>query len=150
MRERVRGYKRAVLDHGLNFKKTWMKEVSYANAKKEVEAAIDQLVSKRKEVSALFFATNTLAVYGLKHIDRLKLRVPDDVAVVCFDQGEAFDFYYCPLTYVKQPLVELGTAAVNILIDQISRKNKGYSQTSLEAELIVRDSCTRLEKQMNV
>ncbi|MFC4872532.1 LacI family DNA-binding transcriptional regulator [Negadavirga shengliensis] len=150
MRERVRGYKRAVLDHGLNFKKTWMKEVSYANAKKEVEAAIDQLVSKRKEVSALFFATNTLAVHGLKHIDRLKLKVPDDVGVVCFDQGEAFDFYYCPLTYVKQPLVELGTAAVNILIDQISRKNKGYSRTSLEAELIVRDSCTRLEKHMDV
>ncbi|GGF25368.1 LacI family DNA-binding transcriptional regulator [Echinicola rosea] len=137
MKERVRGYRQAMEYNKLKIERNWIREISYEEAEKDVKSALDVLFGKRKEVDALFFATNTIAVMALKYIDSLKLHVPNDVAIVSFDQGEAFDFYYCPLTYIKQPLSSLAKGAVNILINQINMGNRGVSQTSLEADLII-------------
>ena len=67
-------------------------------------------------------------------------QIPDDLAVVCFDEGEAFDFFYSPLTFIKQPLVEVGKKAVRILIDQIDNKNMSKSQISVNSTLVIRKS----------
>ena len=92
-------------------------------------------------IDALFFATNTLAVHGLKYIDQLQLKVPHNVAIVSFDEGEAFDFYYCPLTYLKQPLEEFGKQSVRILTEHIENSDLDEEHLQLEADLIVRKSC---------
>ncbi|MAZ28046.1 MAG: LacI family transcriptional regulator [Cytophagaceae bacterium] len=141
MQERIRGYQAAMKDNGLNLKESWLKKINFDNIKEEVRYAIDDILNGQDPVDALFFATNTLAVQSLKYIDELKYKIPADLAIISFDEGEAFDFYYCPLTFVKQPLIEFGKKAVKVLTEQIADPTKKEEHICLNAELIIRKSC---------
>ena len=143
MQERVRGYKTAMSNKELNYANQWLHEIEFSDIQNGVQNAIDTLIKKQPAVEAIFFATNTLAVHGLKYLDRINVKVGHDIAVVSFDEGEAFDFYYCPLTIVKQPLSELAKNAVKILIHKINDSDSTFKQVCLEAELIIRKSCSR-------
>lgn len=110
--------------------------------KEAVENSIDYLI-KNEKITGLFFATNTLAVHGLKYLGKMNYTIPSDLAVVSFDEGEAFDFYYCPLTHIKQPLSEFGRHAVKILIDNINNPKKEKQGVILNGDLILGKSCDR-------
>lgn len=140
MQERKRGYREALRDSGLFFSDSWLHEVKHGDTKNGVKAAIDGMLLPVEAVDALFFATNTLAINGLKYIDSLNLKVPHDLAIVSFDEGEAFDFYYCPLTFVRQPVVELSKAAVQLLLNQVSGSDGKVGQVQLNPELVIRKS----------
>lgn len=140
MKERIRGYTEALKDHGLE-EFASIHQVNFNSIDEEVKTAIDEMFKYKSHINAIFFATNSLAVAGLKYIDALGYKVSKDIAVVSFDQGEAFDFYYCPLTYVNQPLFEIAKKATEILIKQMNSKEFLNEQISLGAELVIRDSC---------
>ncbi len=140
MQERIRGYKTVLRDNGLTVEQERLGEISFADGKKETEEAIDIMLAADQPIDSIFFATNTLAIYGLKHLGKLNLKVPDDIAVVSFDEGEAFDFYYCPLTHVRQPLEEMGKAAVQSLSNRIKNPSTPQQAICLSAEVVVRKS----------
>ncbi len=140
MQERIRGYKTVLRDNGLTVAQERLGEISFADGKKETEEAIDIMLAADQPIDSIFFATNTLAIYGLKHLGKLNLKVPDDIAVVSFDEGEAFDFYYCPLTHVRQPLEEMGKAAVQSLSNRIKNPSTPQQAICLSAEVVVRKS----------
>jgi LacI family transcriptional regulator len=50
--------------------------------------------------------------------------VPDRLAVVAFDETEVYDFFPVTITYVRQPLQELGRTASEILINQMDHPNE--------------------------
>ncbi|WP_067035098.1 LacI family DNA-binding transcriptional regulator [Allomuricauda sp. CP2A] len=139
MKERVRGYKDALNEAGIE--ESLLFEVDFSMASDGVTSAINNMVKANPPVDAIFFSTNTLGVIGLKHITGLNLKVPDKVAVILFDQSDVFDFFYCPLTHVRQPLAELAKMAVNVLIQQISDSNRKPSKIKLGAELVIGKSC---------
>ncbi|MEH6681427.1 MAG: LacI family DNA-binding transcriptional regulator [Sediminicola sp.] len=141
MKERIRGAVEAMENYGLPFKDEWLKKIDFANIQTDAMKAMEDLLVVDPPVTAIFFASNSLAIHGLKKIDQLGLKVPQDVAIVSFDQGEAFDFYYSPITYVQQPLNELGKQAVNILIHEISGDQSGPGQRTLSTKLVIRESC---------
>ena len=65
--------------------------------------------------------------------------MPEDLALVGFDETESFDFFYSPLTYIKQPLQAMGEAAVSVLLNGI--KTTGQTeQIVMNAELVIRQS----------
>jgi len=144
MKQRVAGYKAALEDQGIPINKKWIKEIEYSDAKEQVTSAIDEMLLERERVRAIFFATNTLAIHGLKYIDELNYKVPRDVAIISFDEGEAFDFYYCPLFHIKQPLKKMGEKAVKLLIKNIDTPDMAQKEICLEEELVVRKSCNRV------
>lgn len=141
MCERVKGYKQALLENQLEYRENWVKEIDFTSIEGEMKTTLDEMLLSEEPIDAIFFATNTLAVHGLKYIDKLKLKVPNDVAIVSFDEGEAFDFYYCPLTYLKQPLGEFGKQSVRILTEHIANGELKQEHVQLDAELIIRKSC---------
>jgi len=142
MLERKRGYIEALKDHKLLKAKTpLIKTVDFDFTQDDVEAAIKALKVQNPKMEAVFFATNTLTLKGLKALNNMNCKVPDDIAIVCFDESEAFDFFYSPLTYIEQPLLEMGRKAVQILIKNISDKKSAHTQLSIPSKLIVRQSC---------
>ena len=136
--------KQALVENRLEYRKKWVKEIDFPQIEAEMKTALDEMLLSDEPIEAILFATNTLAVHGLKYIDQLKLKVPRDVAIVSFDEGEAFDFYYCPLTYLKQPLEEFGKQSVRILTDHIANSDLKEEHVQLDAELIVRNSCGKV------
>ncbi|MBK5191754.1 MAG: substrate-binding domain-containing protein [Flavobacteriaceae bacterium] len=143
MKERIHGYYEAMHKNGLEVKKEWVKEIDFFDIKEGIKTAIDEMLMNKNPVKAILFTTNSLAIHGLKYLDELNYRVPQNISIVSFDEGEAFDFYYCPLTHIKQPLLEIGRTAVKILIEQISDPSLEEQQILMNATLIVRKSCDR-------
>ena len=142
MRERIRGYQDALKDKGVAFQKSWLKKIRFTNLEQESKEAIDEVTKIANPVDALIFATYGLAVNGLIYLNERKLRVPDDVAIVSFGQAEAFDLYYCPITYLKQPIGLLGQTAVSLLVKKMNNHAKEPAHILMQAELISRASST--------
>lgn len=141
IQERKNGYKAALKANGIKFKKEWLKEASYQNIEKDVTNGIKKLLYPSLKVDAFFFATNTLAVQGLKIINQSGIHVPDELAIISFDESEAFDFFYSPLCYVSQSLDEIGKDAVNLIVERIKNAEKEYSTIVVKEKLVLRKSC---------
>ena len=140
MQERIRGYLHALDENQITFRPEWLKEVGFNTIDEEIKVGIDEMLASDFRVDALIFATYRLAVTGLKYINSLGLKVPDDLAIVSFGQAEVFDLYYCPITYVLQPMEELGKTAVEILIHKLKKPDAEKRQILMEAKLMARES----------
>src|SRR4030095_1859034 len=92
--ERTRGYKTALNEAGISFEKKWLKELSGEDFINSVETAIDELLKGTSRIDALLFGSNTLAVAGLKHLNSIGVKVPGELAIISFDETEAFDLFY--------------------------------------------------------
>ena len=140
LQERKRGYLEGIAQGLPGLPANLIREVDIRNEQEEIETALQSLIST--PVDALLFGTNRLAISALKYISSLRLRVPDDLALVGFDETDAFDFFYSPLTYIKQPLQEMGETAVNVLITDIKTTRK-TEKVVLNSELVIRKSTVR-------
>ncbi|RYY14972.1 MAG: LacI family transcriptional regulator, partial [Chitinophagaceae bacterium] len=137
--ERVRGYWSALKAAGIKPLKNWLKQVKIHNDPKEIRGAVDDLLARGVAVDSLLFASNRIAAIALKYIDELGIKVPEKLALVGFDETEIYDFFHVPITYVRQPLLEIGQTATRILLNNIDT-TKTYEQVRLSAELVVRKS----------
>jgi len=140
LREREKGYTEALNSNGLLPRKGWMVQVSHQNMAEDVTDGLRKILHTTPKVDAVFFATNSLAVAGLKVINQLQITVPDDVAIISFDESDAFDFFYAPVTYVQQSIYELGRQAVDIAIRRIEKGVGKYENKVIDARLVIRAS----------
>jgi LacI family transcriptional regulator len=139
LNERKRGYLEALKDNNIPFEKNWCKEIYFDNIRTSVENAIDDLLSLSQPVDAVLFASNILATNALKYIHALGIKVPGELAIVSFDQMDASDLFYAPLTYLRQPIQEMGEMATKMLLEHIE-KVKEIEQVKMEATLVIRGS----------
>ena len=139
LNERKRGYRDALKEHEIDFKESWCKEILFEDSEAGVEKAIKDLLSISPPVDAILFASNILATYGLKYIHANGIKVPDDIAIVTFDQMDSSDLFYAPITYLRQPIQEMGQMATKILLENIDDE-KEIAQINLEATLVIRNS----------
>lgn len=140
VKERIRGYQEALQDWGIEPDPAWLKAVRFETMATEIRIAIDELVSGRNPIDAIIFSTYGLAVNGLKYFNELRLRVPDDLGVVSFGQAEVFDLYYCPISYMRQPIEVLGKRAVEVLMEQLQNPTNPRQQITIDAQLVARES----------
>jgi LacI family transcriptional regulator len=141
MQERENGYKAALNANGIKFKKEWLREASFQNIEKDVANEMKKLLFPVLKVDAFFFATNTLAVEGLKVINRSGIKVPDDLAIISFDESDAFDFFYSPLSYVSQSLEDIGKGAVKLVVERLKDGAREYTNLIIKEKLVIRKSC---------
>ena len=140
MQERKRGFTETLKKRKLPFKKQMLCETPYESAKEEVTQQIEDFI-KTSKPEAIMFAANYLGVCGLEAIKNLKLKIPADIAVVCFDDLDIFNLYPPGITSIRQPIKEIAKTAFHILMDEmapVSKKKK--QQIQLKPELIERHS----------
>lgn len=65
----------------------------------------------------VFFATNYLGIEGLECIDSLSLKIPKDIAVICFDDHDVFRLYKPSITVVEQSIEQIVNVAMNIMFE---------------------------------
>lgn len=141
MQERINGYKEALRTHGIRFKKSWLQRASFEMLDAQVPREIENLLASSNGIDAILFATNSLAVTGIKKMIEMKIKVPEQVAIISFDESDAFDFFYSPITYVNQSVKEIGQEAVKLAIHTINEETHKPSRMLIESKLVVRESC---------
>ena len=122
MKERIRGYSESIQNH-LPKSKINLKEVPYCD-NIEITRIMNELLKAKNKPDAIVFATNALTMGGLYYIQENGIKVPEELAIIGFDGTEAFDFFYAPLSYIQQPLEEMGKESVRILVEQINGSEK--------------------------
>ena len=140
MQERVNGYKEAMKDNGIKFRSSWLKKVTYQHITRDLAPELKSLLQPELQVNAFFFATNSLAVESLKVINKLGIRVPEDLAIISFDESDAFDLFYPPVTYVSQSVEDIGRRAVDLILARIADMKSKYIRAVVEAKLVIRSS----------
>lgn len=138
MSERIRGYTEAMIDHQIE-KEIHVEKIAYNLTRNETEQIIGDMLMDRKS-DALIFATNALSIAGLYAVKNIRKKVPEELALIGFDGNEAFDFFESPLTYIKQPLEQMGRESVRILLDEMKGNTK-KQQIQMTSKLITRASC---------
>lgn len=145
MRDRTEGYKKALHDSSIEVDKNLIKVLPFSHDNRDVSKAIRELAGDREnlKVDAILFSTSKIGIMGIECLTELELKIPDEIAVVSFDNADAYKICVSPVTVVAQPLKEIGTRSVRILLDEITHPElfRERQKIVLKTEFIVRKSC---------
>jgi len=136
-RDRLEGYRQALESRGLPVDDNLIAEGDFTE--EGGRTAMQRLLPH--EPTAVFVASDTMAVGAMKAIKEAGLNIPADVAVVSFDDLPIASIVEPPLTTVRQPIERLGATAVDILITIIEHEGGSRQKVILPTELVVRASC---------
>lgn len=125
LKERSKGF-RETAKHLLKLDEPPVIEVNEECMHEDIQGILSTML-KEKDVDALYLSTNKIAIEVLSVLAHLKVKVPEELAVVCFDEADAYRIFNTSITYVKQPLKRIGSEAVDILISQINGEQQGNS-----------------------
>lgn len=140
-KERLAGYKAALLSHGLPYDEALVKyfDFDYTYCKERIAQLI-----KNERPDAIFTASDRLALNAYSAMAELNMSIPDDIAFIGFTNLKVAHLLNPALTTVSQPAFELGKNAIEILLNQIESKNKNtkivYEKKMLPTELNIRKS----------
>ena len=138
--ERIRGY-RVALKEGSRPLKEILARVAYRHMASEVGDQLERWLYPKRSIDTIFFATHSLAIEGLRRINGWGIRVPEDLAVISFDENDAFDLYSPPISFIRQPLGGIAREAVKLVLENIRQPVGKHTQVVLDAELVLRKSC---------
>jgi LacI family transcriptional regulator len=102
------------------------------------QQAARQLLTVPRPPTAIFAASDIQAVSIMKVARQLNLRIPEDVAVVGFDDIDLAEFM--DLTTIRQNLDESGRLAAEILLSKIAEPNRSIQHINLPLTLIERQT----------
>jgi len=135
---RVRGFREALRIHGLPFVKEWILPGSPVVARGAESTR--QLLTQYPQITAVFAYNDLLAVGAIQACKELGRRVPDDCAIVGFDDIPLAAMLAPPLTTVHVDKYELGRQAMSRLFDMLDRPGTSFPPIYLGVELVVRES----------
>ena len=139
-RQRKQGWEDAIMAQGQTVSDQHWVEANWSSA--SGEAAFAALLEKYPQVDAIFASNDQMALGVLHYAHEHAIRVPDDLAVIGFDDLTESAYYTPSLTSVTHPLRELGILAVKTLLGQIEGiDSQSEAQTiTLQTELVLRNS----------
>lgn len=136
--ERFEGYKQALKDNGIAYNP---EIVSIARSDFENGYEATKALLENNEITAIFIANNVLTMGAMKCIQEKKIRVPEELAVIGFDDYDWTRITTPPLTVIRQPSYELGEKAAEIMIERIDTPTEAKQEYRLPTSLVMRDSC---------
>lgn len=132
--DRFRGWREALRGAGLDASLVEPGDFTPAGG----AAAMRRLLGRRPDLDAVFAASDQMAVAALGELHAAGRRIPEDVAVVGFDDSEAAQLARPPLTTVVNPVAEMASRAVSLLLERM--QGRAVDSEVLTTRLVVRGS----------
>jgi LacI family fructose operon transcriptional repressor len=136
--ERQLGYEKALRTHGLAPQSEYMKYVA-PKAKAGYAAAL-KMLDLAEPPDALFTVNSLIAEGALQAIRERNLTIPDDIALVTFDETTWSSLVQPAITLIAQPTYEIGKTAAELLMQRIADPGRPTRQVILKGQLLVRGS----------
>jgi LacI family transcriptional regulator len=138
-RERQFGYEQALTGRGLPVDTVLIRTGDMRQPSGRIAA--EELLSLQPRPTALFCFNNLMTLGALEAIRARRLRIPDDLSVIGFDDMPWATILDPPLTAVAQPAYELGRTAAELLLRRVADPSLAPSEIRLPTRLVVRASC---------
>lgn len=136
--DRLRGYQMALEEHSIPYDEQLVRYGDYQE--RSGFEAMASLLEQPERPTAAFVASDVVALGVLSAARAAGLTVPNDLAVVGFDDIQSSQYVMPPLTTVRVPAHEIGTTSAQMLLNIIQNGHRPAS-VFLETELIIRESC---------
>lgn len=137
------GFKRALKEYDIVYNPDFNLRPSFPNTLSGFDSGykLGDDFDKLENKPEAYFSYNDLTALGfIKRIQELGYRVPEDVAVVGFDDIDQADYANVPLTTIHQPVEKIGAAAIDTLINRIEGRPTEH-RTIFPPTLVIRESC---------
>jgi LacI family transcriptional regulator len=134
--DRIAGFKEQMLESELPLDEDSVVYVNYLD-KNSFYAKVSELVKRKDEFTAIFAFNDMLAFHLIKALSAFGVRVPEDVAVIGYDNNDFADFCLVPLTTVSHDSFYLGYLAADLLIERIEDRNKLCSEKLIKPDRII-------------
>lgn len=138
--ERMEGYIDALNANGIVVNRSFILSIDEKRMDDDMDERLTSLFASADKPDALFFITNKLSVSGLRWLIENNIKVPADVAVVAFDQTDAYKLFPVPVTFIKQPLPAIASAVMGLLLERIDDTDAPTKVRELEARLKIKAS----------
>ncbi len=141
-KKRLNGYLDALKIHKIERDNSLI--VSCAGDEKRNHDLIRKLLKRKKRPDGVFASVEKLAISTYQLCAELKLRIPEDIKVICFSNSQTNAFLNPSMTTITQPAYEMGREAATILFKLVEKKRRHFllEQTILNSKLIPRNSTT--------
>lgn len=141
--ERRRGWQEALTAAKIPFSDAQIVEGNWSA--ESGEQGLHELLAKSPDIQAVFACNDQMALGLMRAARSLGKRIPEDLAVVGFDDIPESAFYYPPLTTIRQGLYELGQVAVQTFMKLREAEQRGETSIPaqtvwLQPQLVVRES----------
>ncbi|MFD1096497.1 LacI family DNA-binding transcriptional regulator [Salegentibacter chungangensis] len=138
--ERLQGYQHVVAANGQKDRSVLIPFDDVKTA--EGKEMIREFLKRNPQIDSLLFATNSLAISGLKVLKEESLRIPDDVSVLTFDDRDLFELYSPSISVISQPVSELANELIKGTLNLLKSdfKESVKFQKVLKGRLIERNS----------
>ncbi len=134
--DRRKGYERALVDEGIGVDPRLI--VAGDFEEESGLAAVNGLLDEGVDFTAIFASNDQMACGAGLALLRRKLSVPGDISIVGFDDEPTSAYTWPPLTTVRQPTMEMGSAAVQALLEDLN--GRPFSLQRFQTELVIRES----------
>jgi LacI family transcriptional regulator len=144
--DRLLGWKDCLHQANIEVETSLVAEGDWSSA--SGEAGARQLLATHPDLDGIFATNDRMALGALGCLHQMGRRVPEDVAVVGFDNSPESAHFWPPLTTIYQHLTEIGTTAVQLLCERIETRRKlgcesPPEQRYMTPHLVIRRSSQR-------
>lgn len=141
-RFRLEGYQQALAENRIKENPGYIIKTDYSRG--QARSATEKLLSLNEPPTALFIASDSMALEAATVIMEKGKKVPEDISIIGFDDNPSGLYGPVALTTVRQPLIKMGEEGVKELNNLIKGK-KEITKVMLATELVVRDSCRAMQ-----
>ncbi len=140
--ERIEGYKQALGERNLPFDESLLVEGSFQNGiSSGYKCTLELLLNRSPRPTAIFAANDEIAVGVFQALRDKNIKIPQEMAVVGFDDAQFAAYLTPPLTTIKQYSYEIGFGACEMLIKLLNKEPVGTHKIKIPTKLVIRDSC---------
>jgi LacI family transcriptional regulator len=138
--DRLKGYRLSLEHHGIAYREKLVFEV---NDDSITEGAIvfEQMRNLLPQITAVFVPAGDMVAIGIiKQAKKDGIAIPETLAVVGFDDLPAAEVIEPGLSTVRQPKLEMGDYAINMIVDKLEGRESGLKHKELQTKFIIRES----------
>jgi LacI family transcriptional regulator len=145
MKDRLQAYYDVLGRHGIPVEESLISIVPYhAGREKSMEQIRHLLQGAGSAIDAVFFLTNYLGVLGIEVTKKMQIRIPQQLAILCFDDNDIFRLYTPTISVIRQPIEAIGQQAMCTLVERLKHTDGEVfpitEPVKLVPELIARES----------
>lgn len=143
MEERKKTFKDALKKRKVKKPEGQVLEIAYGTHHDEIVRQLKKFLKSKPETDAIFFATNYLGIAGLECIQQLGMKMPQDLAMICFDDHELFRLFPGGITAIRQPIDQIARESIKLIIRQLEHGKSSkipVQRLKLRPQLIQRGS----------
>lgn len=142
---RIKGYELAMHALELPIQPGYLVNAGFFSVE-EGKRAMEKLLQLPSPPTAVFVAGDQMAIGAIEAVHEHGLRVPEDTSIIGYDDIEMIKYITPKLTTIRQDTDEIGEAAAELLLEQMTAKERRTERRIIPVRLIERASCAPVKK----